>query len=95
MSGEIRQQLLIDGGASWHGLRLQSIETYHGIERGPANYTLVFADSRPAVLAVWNRMGWRLPDNGEARDIAGLEGYASVSAQTVGDGATRVTCFRD
>ena len=93
--GDIQQRLMIDGGAEWHGLRLIAVESYHGIERGPANYTLVFSDSRADVLAVWNRMGWRLPDNQEARDIAGLEGYASIAAQSTEGGATHVTCFRD
>ncbi len=97
VSGNIEHHLELDVPANWHGLKLSSFHLYFGIERGPYNFSLVFQDSPEEVRAVWNQRGWNLPPIGEARDIEGLEGYASIGiSPSPADGeTTRVTCWRD
>ena len=86
--------LQIDREVAWHGLRLVEVRHFRGIERGPANFTLVFAESPERVRAVWNARGWRLPAVGETRAVEGLEGYAAIGVEA--DGAlSTVTCYRD
>jgi len=97
VSGNIEHQLALDEPADWHGLKLAGVHLYFGIERGPANYSLIFEDRPEEVRAVWNGRGWNLPAAGQARDIEGLEGYAAigVSQSTEKEDAARVTCWRD
>lgn len=97
VSGNIEHQLALDEPADWHGLKLAGVHLYFGIERGPANYALIFEDRPEDVRAVWNRRGWNLPAVGQARDIEGLEGYAAIGISQPGENedATRVTCWRD
>jgi hypothetical protein len=95
VSGETSVRLMLDQPADWHGLHLGGVEVYRGIERGPANYTLVFHDAPERVREVWNARGWNLPLVNEARDIAGLEGYTSIMVGSGEDGTASVTCFRD
>jgi len=95
VSGDTHHRLMFDDPAPWHGLHLKSIDLYFGIERGPANYSLVFDDPPERVREVWNRRGWRLPAVNDTRDVEGLEDYALIGVQSdEGDFAT-VTCFRD
>ena len=94
VSGDVSQVLRLDIDAAWHGLRLVEVRFDHGIERGPVNYRLGFADDPERVREVWNARGWHLPPVGELRDVAGLEGYASVGVEADGELAT-VTCYRD
>jgi len=94
VSGDVSQVLRLDAAAPWHGLELLEVRFHHGIERGPANYTLAFADEPERVRAVWNARGWNLPPVGETREVEGLEGYAFVGVETDGELAT-VTCYRD
>ena len=97
ISGEMEHELHLDEPADWHGLKLSGIHLFFGIERGPANYSLIF-DNRPEeVRAVWNKRGRRLPAVGEGRDIEELEGYAaiSVSQSSGNEQGARVTCWRD
>lgn len=97
VSGNIEHHLELDEPVNWHGLKLSGFHLYFGIERGPYNYSLMFADGPDDVRAVWNQRGWNLPPIGQARDIDGLEGYASIGiSPSSGDGeTTRVTCWRD
>jgi hypothetical protein len=95
VSGDISRELMLDDSAGWHGLHLKRIELYHGIERGPANYSLVFDDPPEKVREVWNARGWNLPPVNEDRDIEGLEGYASIMVAAEEGGYASVTCFRD
>jgi hypothetical protein len=94
VSGDVSQVLRLDGPAAWHGLQLIEVRFNHGVERGPVNYTLAFADDPERVRAVWNARGWHLPPVGETREVEGLEGYASVGVEADGGLAT-VTCYRD
>ena len=94
VSGDAAHVLRLDVDALWHGLQLLEVRFHHGIERGPANYTLVYGDDPEQVRAVWNARGWDLPAVGQTRDVAGLEGYASVGVEADGEVAT-VTCYRD
>ena len=94
VSGHASLVLHLDGAKEWHGLELREVRVLHGIERGPVNYTLAFADSPERVRAVWNARGWRLPAVGETRDVEGLEGYAVIGVEADGELAT-VTCYRD
>ena len=95
VSGATWQRLLLDGAADWHGLQFKGIELHLGIERGPANYTLLFVDAPETVREVWNARGWKLPPPGQPRDIEGLEGYASIMVGPELGGGASVTCFRD
>jgi hypothetical protein len=97
VAGDAFHRLILDEPAEWHGLRLKGIDLYLGIERGPANYTLIFDNSLTEVREVWSARGWKLPAVGERRDIDGLEGYAAIGLDGI-DGAgagAAVTCFRD
>jgi hypothetical protein len=94
VSGDVSQVLRLDDPASWHGLQLLEIRFNHGVERGPVNYTLAFADSPERVREVWNARGWHLPAVGETREVEGLEGYASVGVEG-SEGLATVTCYRD
>jgi hypothetical protein len=94
VSGNVSQTIYLDDPADWHGLHLTEVRFFHGIERGPVNYSHVFADPPESVREVWNRRGWRLPAVGALRDVEGLEGYASIGVEADGDLAT-VTCYRD
>jgi hypothetical protein len=94
VAGHASHVLSLDREVGWHGLRLVEVRFFHGIERGPANFTLAFAESPEQVRAVWNARGWNLPPAGETREIEGLDGYASIGVEA--DGAlAAVTCFRD
>ena len=95
VSGDTWQRLMLDDAVEWHGLQLKGIELHLGIERGPANYALRFADPPERVRAVWNARGWKLPPVDEDRDVEGLEGYASISVRSEEGGGASVTCFRD
>ena len=94
VSGNASQTLYLDDPGDWHGLKLVEVRFFHGIERGPVNYTLAFADQPERVRAVWNARGWKLPPVGELRDVEGLEGYAYIGVEADGELAT-VTCYRD
>lgn len=94
VSGDVSQVLWLDRAAAWHGLGLVGVRFDHGIERGPANFTLVFAEEPERVRTVWNARGWSLPPVGQTRDVEDLEGYASIGVEADGEGAT-VTCYRD
>lgn len=95
VSANAWQRLMFDEAVDWHGLHLEGVELFHGIERGPANYTLLFEDSPERVREVWNARGWNLPPVDASRDIEGLENYAMIMVAREGDGRTSVTCFRD
>jgi len=94
VSGDVSQVLRLDDPAAWHGLQLLEVRFNHGVERGPVNYTLAFADSPERVREVWNARGWNLPPVGETREVEGLEGYAYVGVEA-DDGLATVTCYRD
>jgi hypothetical protein len=95
VSADAYQRLMFDDAADWHGLHLKGVELYHGIERGPANYTLVFDDPPEKVREVWNARGWNLAAVDVSRDVEGLEGYASVMVSSDEGERASVTCFRD
>jgi hypothetical protein len=78
----------------WHGLRLVEVRALNGVESGPSNLSLVFADSPERVREVWNARGWNLPLVGEQRviDDEGVRVAVGIEA----DGALAVvTCFGD
>ena len=93
VSGDAFHALRLDREAAWHGLRLVEVRLVYGIERGPANYTLVFADDPELVRSVWNARGWNLPPVGEPREIDG-RGPDWIGVRDDGALAT-VTCFHD
>ncbi len=94
VSGDTSQSLSLDTPADWNGLKLMGVSVNSGIERGPVNYAMQFTDSPETVLAKWNKLGWKLNAVDDARDVEGLEGYASIGVSKMGDGAS-VTCWRD
>ncbi len=94
VSGDTSQSLSLDTPADWNGLKLIGVSVNSGIERGPVNYAIQFADSAETVLATWNKLGWKFKAIDDARDVEGLEGYASIGVSKMGDGAS-VTCWRD
>ena len=94
VSGDTYHVLRLDRPASWHGLRLVEVRLQFGIERGPANYALAFADDPERVRSVWNARGWNLPRAGEVREIDDEVITTSVGIATDGVLAT-VTCSSD
>lgn len=97
VAGDTFHRLILDQPADWHGLRLKGVDLYLGIERGPANYTLIFDNPPSQVREVWDARGRTLPALGERRAIEVAEGHASIMLDGVeGPGAgAAVTCFRD
>jgi hypothetical protein len=95
VSGDASLRWRLDRPVDWHGLHLVALEHEHGIERGPSNYRLVFADPPVKVREVWNARGWNLPPVNEPRDVAGLENYAAIMVSSEDGGRAAVTCFRD
>jgi len=94
VAGDAHHVLHLDRPVAWHGLHLAEVRADLGIERGPANLALVFADSSDRVREVWNARGWNLPAPGQTRAVG--DGVAPVSIGVTSAGAlAAVTCFRD
>lgn len=93
VSGDTSRKLFLDEPQDWHGLKLTGVELYAGIERGPVNYALVFAEDAATVRAAWNRLGWKLPEGDETREM--IEGYAFMGVQAREGGGAMVVCLRD
>jgi hypothetical protein len=94
VSGAALHVLQLRREVPWHGLRLVGVRFYHGVESGPANLSLLFADAPERVRAVWNERGWKLPPPGETRLIEDRGIAAIVGVDSDGQLAS-VTCFRD
>lgn len=94
ISGDTTHSLMLDTPKPWHGLKLIGVNLAFGIERGPANYMLLFEDDAQKVRTTWNNLGWMLPAIDDVRDVDGLEGYAFIGVSRSGNGAM-VGCFRD
>src|SRR5688572_13356865 len=45
VSGHVTGAVHLAGERPWHGLRLVAVRTHHGIESGPSNHAMVFADN--------------------------------------------------
>ena len=95
VSGHVSQRLRLERPVAWNGLQLVAIEHEHGIESGPSNYHLVFADPAEKVREVWNARGWTLAPVNQRREIAGLERYAQIMVGSRDDGTAVISCFRD
>jgi hypothetical protein len=94
VAGDTHHVLRFDSAADWHGLNLIEVRADFGIERGPANIALVFADSPARVREVWNARGWNLPPPGSTRAVD--DGISPARIGVGADGArAAVTCFRD
>jgi hypothetical protein len=93
-AGAVMHVLDLEHEAPWHGLRLVGVRYYHGIESGPSNHSLVFADNPERVREVWNARGWNLPPAGETRVIEDEEILTAIGIEADGRGAA-VTCFVD
>ena len=94
VSGAALHVLQLEREAPWHGLRLVGIRSYHGIESGPANLSLIFADGAERVRKVWNERGWKLPPVGETRVMEDQEIFTAVGVDSDGQHAA-ITCFVD
>lgn len=94
VSGDAHHVLRLDRTAAWHGLHLAEIRADFGIERGPANLALVFADDPDRVRAVWNARGWNLPPPGESRVIDDEVIRIAVRIETDGP-LSAVSCLSD
>jgi len=94
VSGDTHHVLRLDRAAEWHGLHLVEVRAEFGIERGPANLALVFADNPRRVREVWNARGWDLPPAGESRVIEDRVIRTAVGIATDGP-LSVVTCFSD
>ena len=94
VSGDTDHVLRLSEPAAWYGLRLVEVRTHFGIERGPYNHSLVFADGPDRVREVWNARGWRLPVAGEIRAIDDEAIDTAVGIEADGELAA-VTCFVD
>lgn len=93
-SGAVVHTLQLGRAFDWHGLRLVEVRFYHGIESGPSNHSLVFADTPGRVAEVWNARGWNLPPAGQTRVIEDEGVRVAVGIESQGDLAA-VTCFSD
>ncbi len=94
VAGDTHHVLQLDRAMDWHGLHLVEVRADFGIERGPANVALVFADDPDRVRAVWNARGWNLPPAGESRVIDDKVIRIAVGIETDGPHSA-VTCFAD
>jgi hypothetical protein len=94
VSGTASHVLQLGREVPWHGLRLVGVRSYHGIESGPSNLSLVFADSAERVREVWNERGWNLPPVGETRVMEDEAILTAVGVVSDGQHAA-VTCFID
>jgi hypothetical protein len=94
VAGDLRHVLHFNQPAPWNGLNLAEIRLQFGVESGPANFGLAFADEPERVRAVWNAQGWDLPPPGASRVVD--DEVVEVSIGIARDGAlTTVTCFAD
>lgn len=93
VAGDIAQELFLDTPQEWHGLKLTGVKFYGGIERGPVNYFLYFAEAPERVRTVWNSLGWKLPAKEETREV--IEDYAFIGVQSRDNGGSLVGCWRD
>ena len=93
VSGEVSRELFLDEPQPWHGLKLTGVKLYTGVERGPINYYLYFAEDAERVRSVWNNMGWKLPSITETREV--IEDYAFIGVQARDNGGSLVACWRD
>jgi hypothetical protein len=94
ISGAVEHVLHLGREVEWHGLRLVEVRLYQGVESGPLNHSLVFADGPDRVREVWNARGWNLPQPGETRVLKDEAIFTAVGIEV--DGAfARVTCFVD
>ncbi len=94
VSGHATGAVHFAGERPWHGLRLVAVGTYHGIESGPSNHAMVFADSPERVREVWNARGWNLPPPGETRMLEDEPIAVAIGVAADGAGAA-VTCSVD
>ena len=94
VSGTVSHVLLLDREVPWHGLSLVGIRFDHGVESGPSNLSLLFADRPERVREVWNERGWNLPQPGETRVIEDKAILTAVGVHSDGQQAA-VTCFVD
>jgi hypothetical protein len=94
LAGNLLHKLELDEAVAWNGLRLKGVELQFGIERGPANYGLLFEDEPTRVVAVLNERGFDLRQPGAFRDVPGLEGYASMGVDQSGE-RSALWCMRD
>jgi hypothetical protein len=94
VSGYSYHVLHLSNAAEWNGLRLVEVRLHHGIESGPSNASLVFADNPGRVREVWNARGWNLPPAGETRVIEDEIITTAVGIEMDGELAA-VTCFVD
>lgn len=94
VSGATLHVLMLSNDAPWNGLRLAGVRLSQGVESGPFNLSLVFADSAERVREVWNARGWNLPPVGETRVLQDDGIVPAVGVNSDGQHAA-VTCFRD
>ena len=94
VSGHTSHVLRFAKARNWHGLHLAEARLLFGIESGPANYSLVFADPPERVGEVWNARGWRLPPVGERSTLGDEVILTAVGVEADGE-LTTVTCFSD
>ena len=94
VSGAVLHELQLNREVSWRGLRLVAVQYYQGIESGPSNFSLLFADSPERVREVWNERGWNLPPVGETRVLEDEVIVTAVGVEEDGQRAA-VTCFVD
>lgn len=94
ITGDTSHSLRLDQSVPWNGLKLRGVELRFGIERGPANYALVFDESPERAVAILNSLGLQLPASGGTRDVRGLEKYASMGVTASGSGSA-LWCARD
>jgi hypothetical protein len=92
--GAVAHVLHLGREVEWHGLRLVEVRLFQGIESGPTNHSLVFADSPQRVRAVWNARGWSLPGPGETRVLEDEVIVTAVGIEAKGE-FVAVTCFVD
>ncbi len=94
VAGDMRHVLHFSRPVPWNGFNLAEVRLQFGVESGPANFGLAFADDPERVREVWNARGWDLPPPGASRVVD--DEVVEVSIGIARDGAlTTVTCFTD
>lgn len=94
IGGHLLHRLVFNQPEAWQGLRLVSIEVLHGIESGPANLSLRFADAPETALRQLRRIGFPLEMVGRRHLIDERIVESGIVLEADGAGSV-LTCYSD
>lgn len=94
VSGTLVHRLDFVRPEPWRGLSLTGVELVRGIESGPSNLSLLFAEPADMVLPVLQQSGFPLSTVGEAYRRTDREVAAGIVLEDDGRGSS-LTCYSD